>query len=193
MPCRHGCSWSPSLSTTPCSAADARETRACLGRCLRRPGTPSLTARPPARRPRHVPAEPDPLHRLSTCSLGQALTNSAHIQSPLQDASPQGRLMSVATAHAAGSVVVVRDEEWVVSSSERAGEGWKIRCVGRTELVRPTHRIFHPSPARSLEETTHSSSRTTTTLPAACAVATDMSLPGGGASCRGDCMWTKFV
>jgi superfamily II DNA or RNA helicase len=31
---------------------------------------------------------------------------------------------------------VVRDEEWVVSSSEPAGEGWKVRCVGRTELVR---------------------------------------------------------
>jgi ERCC4-related helicase len=50
--------------------------------------------------------------------------------------------MSVATAHAAGSVVVVRDEEWVVSSSERAGEGWKIRCVGRTELVRGTTATF---------------------------------------------------
>ena len=50
--------------------------------------------------------------------------------------------MSVVTVHAAGSVVVVRDEEWVVSSTERAGEGWKVRCVGRTELVRGTTATF---------------------------------------------------
>ncbi len=50
--------------------------------------------------------------------------------------------MSVTTAHAAGSVVVVRDEEWVVSSTEPAGDGWKVRCVGRTELVRGTTATF---------------------------------------------------
>ena len=50
--------------------------------------------------------------------------------------------MPVGTAHAAGSVVVVRDEEWVVSSSEQVGDGWKIRCVGRTELVRGTSGTF---------------------------------------------------
>jgi superfamily II DNA or RNA helicase len=53
--------------------------------------------------------------------------------------------MSVAHAHPAGSVVVVRDEEWVVSSSERAGDGWKVRCVGRTELVRGTTATFFSS------------------------------------------------
>ena len=42
--------------------------------------------------------------------------------------------MSVVTVHAAGSVVVVRDEEWVVSWTERG-------------LGSPTHRTFHPSPA----------------------------------------------
>jgi hypothetical protein len=45
-------------------------------------------------------------------------------------------------AYAAGSVIVVRDEEWVVPSSERAGEGWKVRCVGRTKLVRGTTATF---------------------------------------------------
>ena len=50
--------------------------------------------------------------------------------------------MSIATAHAAGGVVLVRDEEWVVSSSERAGNGWRIRCVGRTELVRGATATF---------------------------------------------------
>jgi hypothetical protein len=54
--------------------------------------------------------------------------------------------MSVAPAHPAGSVVVVRDEEWVVSSSERAGDGWKVRCVGRTELVRGTTATFLSPP-----------------------------------------------
>ena len=53
--------------------------------------------------------------------------------------------MSVTTAHAAGSVVVARDEEWVVSSSERAGDGWKVRCVGRTELVRGAIATFFTS------------------------------------------------
>jgi superfamily II DNA or RNA helicase len=50
--------------------------------------------------------------------------------------------MSATDAHPAGSVVVVRDEEWIVSSSERAGDGWKVRCVGRTELVRGTTATF---------------------------------------------------
>ena len=45
-------------------------------------------------------------------------------------------------AFAAGSVVVVRDEEWIVSSCERAGGGWKVRCVGTSELVRDTSATF---------------------------------------------------
>jgi type I site-specific restriction endonuclease len=32
-------------------------------------------------------------------------------------------------------VVVVRDEEWIVSACEPAGDGWKISCVGSSELV----------------------------------------------------------
>ncbi|MCU1614232.1 MAG: helicase domain protein [Frankiales bacterium] len=53
--------------------------------------------------------------------------------------------MFVAQAHPAGSIVVVRDEEWVVSSSEPAGDGWKVRCLGRTELVRGTTATFFSS------------------------------------------------
>jgi hypothetical protein len=45
-------------------------------------------------------------------------------------------------AFAAGSVVVVRDEEWIVSSCERVGDGWKVRCVGTSELVRDTSATF---------------------------------------------------
>ena len=55
--------------------------------------------------------------------------------------SPGGRTV----AHAAGSVVVVRDEEWVVSSCEPAGDGWCVRCVGRTELVRGKTATFFTS------------------------------------------------
>jgi hypothetical protein len=32
-------------------------------------------------------------------------------------------------------VVVVRDEERIVSSCEPAGDGWKVSCVGSSELV----------------------------------------------------------
>jgi hypothetical protein len=50
--------------------------------------------------------------------------------------------VQVTQAFAAGSVVVVRDEEWIVSSCERAGDGWKVRCVGTSELVRDTSATF---------------------------------------------------
>ncbi len=52
---------------------------------------------------------------------------------------------TVVNGFAAGSVVVVRDEEWIVSSCERAGDGWKIRCVGSSELVRDAPATFYSS------------------------------------------------
>ncbi|GAA1383873.1 DEAD/DEAH box helicase [Pseudonocardia kongjuensis] len=51
----------------------------------------------------------------------------------------------MAAAFAAGSTVLVRDEEWVVSSCERAGEGWKLRCTGSSELVRGVTATFFDS------------------------------------------------
>lgn len=51
----------------------------------------------------------------------------------------------MAAAFAAGSTVLVRDEEWVVSSCERAGEGWKLRCTGSSELVRGVTATFDDS------------------------------------------------
>ncbi|HEX5113656.1 MAG TPA: helicase-related protein [Pseudonocardiaceae bacterium] len=51
---------------------------------------------------------------------------------------------TVATAgFAAGSTVVVRDEEWLVHSCEAAGEGWRLDCLGLSELVRNTEAIFY--------------------------------------------------
>lgn len=44
---------------------------------------------------------------------------------------------------AAGSIVTVRDEEWLVTSSERVPAGpWKVRCTGVSELVRDTEATF---------------------------------------------------
>jgi superfamily II DNA or RNA helicase len=46
-------------------------------------------------------------------------------------------------AFAAGSVVVVRDEEWIVSSCEPAGNGWKVSCIGSSELVASVPATFY--------------------------------------------------
>lgn len=51
--------------------------------------------------------------------------------------------MTTSTAFAAGSVIEVRDEEWIVSSCERGGDGWKVRCIGSSELVRATPATFY--------------------------------------------------
>lgn len=37
---------------------------------------------------------------------------------------------------------MVRDEEWLVSACEPAGDGWKVRCIGTSELVRETPATF---------------------------------------------------
>lgn len=46
-------------------------------------------------------------------------------------------------AFAAGGVVVVRDEEWVVSACDRVGDGWRVRCLGSSELVRGVSATFY--------------------------------------------------
>ena len=51
--------------------------------------------------------------------------------------------MTIEAGFAAGSAVVVRDEEWIVSSCERIGDGWCVRCTGSTELVRGTTGTFY--------------------------------------------------
>lgn len=51
--------------------------------------------------------------------------------------------MAASAAFAAGSMVVVRDEEWLVSSCERTGTGWKLRCTGSSELVRGVAATFY--------------------------------------------------
>jgi len=39
--------------------------------------------------------------------------------------------------------VLVRDEEWIVSSCERAGDGWKVCCIGSSELVQAATATFY--------------------------------------------------
>jgi superfamily II DNA or RNA helicase len=43
---------------------------------------------------------------------------------------------------APGSVVVVRDEEWLVTAAEQAADGWRLDVVGLGELVRETTATF---------------------------------------------------
>lgn len=44
---------------------------------------------------------------------------------------------------AAGSTVVIRDEEWLVQACEAVGGGWKLSCLGTSELVRDTEATFY--------------------------------------------------
>ena len=43
---------------------------------------------------------------------------------------------------APGSIVVVRDEEWLVTGVEATPDGRKLNVVGLTELVRDTEATF---------------------------------------------------
>lgn len=46
---------------------------------------------------------------------------------------------------APGSIVVVRDEEWLVTSAEQGSDGWLVRVRGLSELVADTTAIFYQS------------------------------------------------
>jgi len=44
---------------------------------------------------------------------------------------------------APGSVVVIRDEEWLVTGVDQTADGWLLRCQGLSELVRDTTATFY--------------------------------------------------
>ncbi|WP_067859114.1 helicase-related protein [Nocardia shimofusensis] len=46
---------------------------------------------------------------------------------------------------APGSIVVVRDEEWLVTSAEQGSDGWLLRVRGLSELVADTNATFYSS------------------------------------------------
>ncbi|WP_018635231.1 helicase-related protein [Parafrankia elaeagni] len=46
------------------------------------------------------------------------------------------------TTFAPGSIVVVRDEEWLVTGAEQGTDGWRLEVVGLGELVRETTATF---------------------------------------------------
>src|SRR6478609_2555127 len=46
---------------------------------------------------------------------------------------------------APGSIVVVRDEEWLVTSAERGSDGWLVQVQGLSELVAGTSASFYSS------------------------------------------------
>ncbi|WP_424185354.1 SNF2-related protein [Actinokineospora sp. G85] len=52
------------------------------------------------------------------------------------------REVTIDVGFAAGASVVVRDEEWLVRSCEQAGEGWRLDCLGTSELVKDAEAVF---------------------------------------------------
>ena len=46
---------------------------------------------------------------------------------------------------APGSIVVIRDEEWLVTSAEQGADGWLVRVRGLSELVSETTAAFYSS------------------------------------------------
>lgn len=52
---------------------------------------------------------------------------------------------------AAGSTVVVRDEEWLIHSCEAVQDGWKLDCIGLSELVRDMRATFYTALEDSVE------------------------------------------
>lgn len=46
---------------------------------------------------------------------------------------------------APGSIVVIRDEEWLVTSAEQGADGWLVRVRGLSELVAETTAAFYSS------------------------------------------------
>ena len=65
---------------------------------------------------------------------------------------------------APGSVVIVRDEEWLVTGVEQTTDGRLLRCQGLSELVRDTTASFYEASRRH---------RTCSTRPQATVVADD--------------------
>ncbi|MFZ2528250.1 MAG: helicase-related protein [Rhodococcus sp. (in: high G+C Gram-positive bacteria)] len=46
---------------------------------------------------------------------------------------------------APGSIVIVRDEDWLVTSAEQGSDGWLVKARGLTELVKDTSATFYSS------------------------------------------------
>ncbi len=60
----------------------------------------------------------------------------------------EGSTISAPTADlkvAPGSIVVIRDEEWLVTSAEQGSDGWLVKVRGLTELVKDTNATFYSS------------------------------------------------
>lgn len=50
---------------------------------------------------------------------------------------------------APGSIVVVRDQEWLFTSAEQGADGWLVRVRGLSEFVAETTAAFTPASTRS--------------------------------------------
>jgi superfamily II DNA or RNA helicase len=67
------------------------------------------------------------------------------IQPPGDDVSTAVADSPVDLNVAPGSIVVVRDEEWLVTSAEQGADGWLVRVRGLSELVAETAAAFYSS------------------------------------------------
>ena len=67
------------------------------------------------------------------------------IQPPGDDVSTAVADSPVDLNVAPGSIVVVRDEEWLVTSAEQGADGWLVRVRGLSELVAETTAAFYSS------------------------------------------------
>ncbi|MDP7727541.1 MULTISPECIES: helicase-related protein [Mycobacterium] len=88
-----------------------------------------ITGEPPPRPPRPPqPPKPDPPTQLPGDDVSTAVE-----ENPVE--------LNVAP----GSIVVVRDEEWLVTSAEQGADGWLVRVRGLSELVAETTAAFYSS------------------------------------------------
>ena len=91
---------------------------------------PAVVRRPPQTRPK--PPEPIEKPKQPTPNFGDHLTTNADAAQTDLNVAP-------------GSIVVIRDEEWLVTSAEQGGDGWLVRVRGLSELVSETTAAFYSS------------------------------------------------
>lgn len=99
---------------------------------------PAAGERPPTELPPVKPPVPaEPVHKPHPPPPGEHVTTTAETPQTAQEAQP----LNIAP----GSIVVIRDEEWLVTSAEQGADGWLVRVRGLSELVADTTAAFYSS------------------------------------------------
>jgi superfamily II DNA or RNA helicase len=92
---------------------------------------PPSSAREETQQHKPVPPHPPP--------PGEDVTTTA--ETPTTPPQDQDQALNIAP----GSIVVIRDEEWLVTSAEQGADGWLVRVRGLSELVADTTAAFYSS------------------------------------------------